>query len=50
MNGFALFMKMPTSTDVCRFLDRVTKRTDTNPKYIVTDPGRQFVGKTICSL
>ena len=40
--GFALFTKAPTSTDVCGFLDRVTKSAGAKPKHIVTDKGRQF--------
>ena len=40
--GFALFTKAPTSIEVCAFLDRVTKRTGTKPKHIITDKGRQF--------
>ncbi len=44
--GFALFKKTPSSTEVCGFLDRVTKRTGTKPAHIITDKGRQFIGKT----
>ncbi len=44
--GFALFRKMPSSTEVCGFLDRVTKRTGTKPAHIITDKGRQFTCKT----
>lgn len=44
--GFALFTKMPTSADVCTFLDRVTERTSTKPKHIIADKGRQFFCKT----
>ena len=44
--GFALFTKMPTSADVCAFLDRVTKRTGKKPKHIITDKGRQFFCET----
>ncbi len=44
--GFALFTKMPSSAEICGFLDRVTKRTGTKPAHIITDKGRQFIGKT----
>ncbi len=44
--GLALFTKMPTSNDVCRFLDRVTKRTGTTPNHIITDKGSQFFCET----
>ena len=47
--GFALFKKMPSSTEICGFLDRVTKRTGTKPAHIITDKGRQFIGKTFKS-
>ncbi len=47
--GFALFKKTPSSTEVCGFLDRVTKRTGTKPAHIITDQGRQFIGKTFRS-
>jgi transposase InsO family protein len=40
--GFALFRKAPTSTEVCRFLDRATKRADARPRHIVADKGKQF--------
>ena len=33
--GFALFKKTPSSIEVCGFLDRVTKRTNTKPAHIV---------------
>ncbi len=42
VTGFALFTKSPTSTDICRFLDRVTKRAGAKPKHIIADKGRQF--------
>jgi putative transposase len=44
--GFALFKKKPSSKEVCRFLDRVMKRTGTKPSHIVTDRGRQFIAHT----
>ncbi|MHC5070902.1 MAG: DDE-type integrase/transposase/recombinase [Planctomycetota bacterium] len=47
--GFALFKKMPSSAEVCGFLDRVTQRTGTKPVHIITDKGRQFIGKTFKS-
>jgi transposase InsO family protein len=47
--GFALFTEMPTSTAVCAFLDRITKRTGTRPKHIITDKGRQFFCETFRS-
>lgn len=47
--GFAVFKKMPSSTDTCRFLDRVTKRTGSKPKPIITDKGRQFFCETFKS-
>ncbi len=46
VTGFALFTKAPTSTDICRFLDRVTKRASAKPKHIITDKGRQFFCQT----
>ncbi len=47
--GFALFKKTPSSTEVCGFLDRVTRRTGTKPVHIITDQGRQFIGDTFKS-
>ncbi len=44
-----MFKKTPSSTEVCGFLDRVTKRTGTKPAHIITDKGRQFIGKTFKS-
>ncbi len=44
--GFALFTKAPTSTDISRFLDRVTKRAGAKPQHLITDKGRQFFCKT----
>ena len=41
-----MFTKMPTSTEICRFLDRATKRTGARPKHIVTDKGCQFFCET----
>ena len=49
LNGFALFTRMPTSLEVCEFLDRVVKRTGTKPKHIITDKGRQFFCDTFKS-
>ena len=46
VTGFALFAKMPTSSEICGFLDRVTKWTDTKPEHIITDKGRQFFCET----
>ncbi|MBK8977676.1 MAG: DDE-type integrase/transposase/recombinase [Planctomycetes bacterium] len=41
--GFAVFTKMPTSTDICRFLDRETsRRGNRKPRHIVADKGKQF--------
>ena len=47
--GFALFKKAPSSIEVCRFLDRVTKRTGTKPAHIITDQGGQFISETFKS-
>ncbi len=47
--GFALFKKAPSSIEVCRFLDRVTKRTGTKPAHIITDQGGQFISETFTS-
>ncbi len=47
--GFALFKTMPSSSDVCEFLDRVTRRTATKPSHIITDKGRQFISATFKS-
>ncbi len=44
-----MFKKTPSSTEVCGFLDRVTNRTGTKPAHIITDKGRQFIGKTFKS-
>ncbi len=44
--GFALFTKAPTSTDIIRFLDRVTKRAGAKPQHLITDKGPQFFCKT----
>lgn len=44
--GFALFKKVPTSTEVCRLLDRATKRADARPRHLVTDKGKQFLCTT----
>jgi len=40
--GFAVFTKQPTSSAVRAFLDRVIRRTEACPKYIVCDKGVQF--------
>lgn len=40
--GFAVFKKQPTSAAVRAFLDRVIRRTEACPKYIVCDKGVQF--------
>ena len=42
VKGFALSTKMPVSIDICEFLDRVTERTGSKPRHVVTDKGRQF--------
>ena len=49
VTGFALFAKMPTSTEICRFLDRAIKRADARPKYVVSDKGKQFFCATFRS-
>ncbi len=41
-----MFKKAPSSIEVCRLLDRVTKRTGTKPAHIITDKGRQFISRT----
>jgi transposase InsO family protein len=40
--GFAVFPKMPTSPEVCQFLQRAIRASGNTPKYIVTDKGKQF--------
>jgi transposase InsO family protein len=40
--GFAIFGGHPTSGDVQGFLDRAIRHADCQPKYIITDKGRQF--------
>ncbi len=44
--GFAFFAKAPTSTDICQFLDRASKRAGTNPTHIIADKGSQFFCET----
>jgi len=44
--GFALFKKVPTSAEVCQFLERATNAVNSKPEVIVTDKGRQFFCKT----
>jgi len=45
VKGFALFTTMPTSSDICEFLDRLTERTGSKPRHVITDKGRQFFCK-----
>ncbi len=41
--GFAVFTKMPSSSEACRFLDRATRRRGSRkPRHIVADKGNQF--------
>ncbi len=42
VNGFALFKEPPSSVEVCKFLDRVMERTESMPRHVITDKGRQF--------
>ena len=37
---------MPTSIEVCEFLDRLTRRRRIRPRHIITDKGRQFFCET----
>ncbi len=46
VNGFALFKEPPSSVEVCEFLDRVMERTESRPKHVITDKGRQFFCNT----
>ncbi len=40
--GTTSFTKLPTSEDVCQFLNRVLRESQTKPKRIITDQGQQF--------
>jgi len=40
--GFAVFNKVPSSSEVQRFLDRAIRVHGYTPRYIVADKGRQF--------
>jgi transposase InsO family protein len=40
--GFAVFRKVPSSSEVQRFLDRATRAQGRTPRYIVADKGKQF--------
>jgi len=42
VKGFALFTTMPASSDICEFFDRLTERTGSKPRHVITDKGRQF--------
>ena len=36
---------MPASIDICEFLDRLTERTGSKPRHVMTDKGGQFFCK-----
>jgi transposase InsO family protein len=40
--GFAVFSAIPSSAEVQRFLERAIRASDSTPKYVVTDKGKQF--------
>ena len=42
VKGFALSTEMPASIDICEFLDRLTERTGSKPRQVITDKGAQF--------
>jgi hypothetical protein len=45
VKGFALFTKMLESIDICEFLDRLTERTGSKPRHVMTEKGGQFFCK-----
>jgi transposase InsO family protein len=43
--GFALFRRQPTAKAVQEFLGRAIQMAGRQPKYLVTDHGRQFIAR-----
>jgi transposase InsO family protein len=43
--GFALFRGQPTAKRVREFMERAIRAAGRQPKYLVTDHGRQFVAR-----